>query len=86
MAAKRSAAARQELAGPACPPAAEHIWAWFLALDAGRGSSGFGPEPIGWAELEAFGRLQGVQMSALEAGWIRALDRAALAAAAEKKK
>lgn len=54
-------------------------------LDAGRGSSGFGANPLSWAEIEAFGRVHGVQMSGLEIGWLRALDAASIAAATEKK-
>jgi hypothetical protein len=53
-------------------------------LDAGRSSSGFGPNPISWIEIEAFFRLQGIKVSGTEAEWLRALDQAALASAAEK--
>jgi hypothetical protein len=38
--------AQAELAGPACPAGAEYLWGWFRALDAARGASGFGLNPI----------------------------------------
>lgn len=78
--------ARRELIGPACPPAAEYVWAWFRELDAARSSSGFGTNPLSFSELEAFARVHGIQMSGFEAEWLRALDAAALASAAEAQK
>lgn len=82
-AARRSAAAKAKLIGPPCPAAAEHIWGWFRALDAGRGGNGFGPNPLAWAELESFARVQGLRFTPFELELLRGLDHAWLTAQAK---
>lgn len=57
-----------------------------MRLHAARGGSGFGLNPIGWAELDAFARVNGVQFAPVETELLLALDRIALAASAKKGK
>lgn len=80
-----SRVAAQELQGPPCPNALEHVWGWFKALHAARGSSGFGLNPIGWAELDAFGRVNTLGLTPIETELLLALDRVALEQSAAKK-
>jgi hypothetical protein len=55
----------------------------FVALDAGRGSNGFGPNPLAHAEIDAYRRLHDIDLTPFELGCLRALDRERLKAAAE---
>lgn len=64
---------------PPLPAAAQRLWGWFAELDAARGSNGWGPNPIGWAELAAWQQLAGVQLTPWEAETLRTLDRVRLA-------
>lgn len=69
--------ARRELSeGPALPAACAYVWTWFLELHAARGSNGYGPNPIGFVELEAWARLTGRQPTPWEIAALRALDAA----------
>lgn len=68
-----------------CPEPAEHVWRWFLELRRRRSGSGFGANPISYAELEAWARLSGTRPSALEVGWIMDLDDAVMEATAAAK-
>jgi hypothetical protein len=43
-------------------------------MAARRGSSGFGPLPIGWDEIDAFCRLTGTRLAPWEVEFIEALD------------
>ena len=76
---------QKELVGPPCPAAAEHIWAWYRELDSGRTSSGLGPNPVTWLDMDAFFRPQGIELRDYEREWLRALDRDAMRAASETK-
>lgn len=80
-----SRVAAQELQGPPCPEALEHVWEWFKALHAARGGSGFGLNPIGWGELDAFARMKGLRFTPFETEVLLALDRLALSEAVAKK-
>jgi len=73
-----------ELNGPDLPTDGSHIWAWFLELSAGRGSNGFGPNPISWPDLLAWTALTGTLTRPVEIDAIMALDRVWLSAQAEK--
>lgn len=64
-----------ELDLPPLPAAGVAVWEWFKALDAARGSNGWGPNPISWADLVAWQQLAGVQLTPWEAETLRALDR-----------
>lgn len=71
-----SSAAQAELdaVAAAAPGAGRYLWEWFLELHAARGSTGFGPAPIGWQDIDAWARLTGRKPSALEVVALRALD------------
>lgn len=85
-----SAAAQAELdqAAQANAGHAKHVWEWFLELHAARSGSGFGPNPIGYADIDAWARLSRRRLAAWEVAAIRAMDQAYLevqgAAHAEK--
>ncbi len=68
------------LDGPELPADGTHIWVWFLELSAGRGSNGFGPNPISWLDLLAWTLLMGTIIRPPEIEAIMALDRVWLAA------
>ncbi len=71
-----------DLDGPELPADGSHIWQWFLELSAGRGSNGFGPDPISWLDLLAWMALTGTITRPAEIDAIMALDRAWLVARA----
>lgn len=73
-AAKTSAAARAELAGPAFPDAAKFLWDAFLELHDARTYHEHGPNPIGYADIEAWSRLTRQPVRAWEVELLRALD------------
>jgi hypothetical protein len=72
-----------ELAGPPMPPGMAYLFDWFLELDVARGSSGFGPNPIGYGEMEAWSRLTGRLLLPWEVVTLRHLDSARLNVFAE---
>jgi len=74
------------LEGPECPDVLRHLMEWFLELSSARGSSGFGINPIGYPDIEAWSRLTGARPSPYEVECLLALDRAFLQARAEKTK
>ncbi|NAZ37146.1 hypothetical protein [Rubellimicrobium sp. CFH 75288] len=65
--------------GPEPPPEAVHIWNAFMALHLARSASDLGPNPLGWAEIDAWCRLTRTRLDPWEAEAIRALDDAYLA-------
>lgn len=75
-AARHSAAARAELAGPEFPEAGAYVWTWFCELLEARKFSEHGPQPIGHADIQAWAELTRRSPSAWELGWLRELDRA----------
>lgn len=75
VAARGHAAAKAELAGPELPPMGAYVWTWFLELHAARGSSGFGPLPIGYGEIAAWAALTGRAPLPWEIELLTALDR-----------
>jgi hypothetical protein len=72
-----------DLDGPELPGDGSHIWYWFMDLSAGRGSNGFGPNPISWLDLLAWATLTGQIARPAEIEAIMALDRVWLAAQAK---
>jgi hypothetical protein len=85
-----SVQAQLELVGDGLdlPVQAEHVWRWYGELAAGRGSNGWGPDPITWADLGAWQRLTGAQPDPVELSWLLRLDQAwlkAFAAASREK-
>lgn len=66
----------EELFGPECPEVARHIWNWWTELHRGRSSNGFGPNPIGAADIAAWERLSLTRLSAMEVDWLFEIDSA----------
>jgi hypothetical protein len=88
-------AARQGHAGSAAklaaatmaPPAAvAHLWHWWLDLHQGRRTGGFGPEPLGWSDIDAWARLCCTAPRVDEVRAIMRIDAAWLSALAERRK
>lgn len=80
-----SPVARAELAGPELPVELAHVWGWFLELHLARGSSGFGPAPIGYGEINAWAALKRLRPVLLEMECLVALDQLWLAPIKPKK-
>ena len=59
-----------------------HVWEWFLELSAGRGSNGFGPNPISWLDLLPWTTMTGTITRPAEIEAILAVDRVWLVASA----
>lgn len=68
------------------PAQCEHVWVWFGELAAARGSNGWGPNPITWADLAAWQRLTGARPTPREVEWILRLDHAWLKSVADAQK
>lgn len=73
-----------ELDIPELPECVTGLWSAFLALNAARGSSGFGPMPIGFSDLRDYAEIIGWPISAWEADTVMEMDRAALSTLAAK--
>jgi hypothetical protein len=72
-------------ADDAFPPyEVEHLWHWFCDLSAVRTGSGFGANPIGYGEIEAWARLTGNDPTPWEVSVLRRMDIAALEKFAKK--
>ncbi|QUS39067.1 hypothetical protein RPMA_09645 [Tardiphaga alba] len=69
---------------PDVPFAGERVWSIFLALNAARTGSGFGPNPITHPEIDAWSRLYREPVWPFELDIIRALDGAFLKASLQK--
>lgn len=70
-----NAVAQAELdALPAVPEAGDYLWEWFLELHLARASSGFGANPIGYADISAWSELTRRQLRPWEVLAIRAID------------
>ncbi len=72
------------LDGPPIPADGEHVWLWFLDLNAARGSNGFGPNPISYPDLAAWVAMTGIIVMPSEVAALMALDREYLAEQAKK--
>ncbi len=60
------------------PRVVRHVMGWFWELNSGRSSSGFGPNPISYAEISAWGSLTGTILRPPEIRILRAIDGAFL--------
>ena len=56
------------------PDALRYVWDWFVDLSNGRGSSGFGPNPLSWPDYDAWCRMMGIQLEKWEFAALRRLD------------
>jgi hypothetical protein len=52
-----------------------HLWDWFVELSAGRGSNGWGPNPISYPDIAAWAGLTGVAIRVSEVRALIWLDR-----------
>ena len=68
-----------------CPKELEHVWIWFLELTAARGSNGFGPNPISYAELQAWSLLTKQNPTPWEISLLKRLDKHYLIIMAKEK-
>ena len=58
------------------PPGGSLVWGWFMDLNATRTWHQNGPNPITYADIEAYGRLHRWGMSAHHVAILRAMDAA----------
>lgn len=59
---------------PELPWAGRRVWTIFLDLHETRGSNGFGPSPISYAEIEGYSRMKREPIRPFEVEIIRRLD------------
>lgn len=81
-AAKRQGAAVTD--APDIPSEMVYLWEHYRNLSRSRGGNGFGPNPIGWPDIEAYDRLTRSYLEVWEVKAIRAMDDLFLATMAEK--
>lgn len=70
---------------PTLPNGCELLWRAFLQLHGRRASSGFGPTPILYSEIDAYQRVTGHGLAAWEIGAILAADDAYFASMPKPK-
>lgn len=70
---------RRELEGPALPAELGYLWDWFLSLHIARRYNEAGPQPIGYAEIDAWARLTRTPIAPWEVEALRSLDMTWLA-------
>lgn len=70
--------------GPELPMAGRRAWDIFIQLSGARGSTGSGPAPIAFSEIESWSRLRREPVRSFELDMLRALDSAFLRAASER--
>lgn len=61
-----------------------YLWELFFEITSARGANGFGLNPLGWHDLEAWQRVAGERLTSFERGTLLALDRLYLNDAAEE--
>lgn len=71
---------------PPLPTGCMALWRDFMALHSNRGSNGFGPERIGFGEIDAYQRLHGMRFAGWELEAIRRADAAYIAEYASQAK
>lgn len=70
--------------GLAVPWAGKRIWSIFVDLSAARGSNGWGPNPIGFAEIDAWSRLNREPVRPWELAILKAMDTAYMESANQR--
>jgi hypothetical protein len=63
------------LDGPEVPLQTAHVLGWFYEISQGRTGTGFGPNPLTWAGIEAWMRLTGTVVHPWEIRLLKGLDR-----------
>lgn len=77
--AERTGRTVREIHGaPDLPDGCSMLWRDFIAMHGARGSTGFGPMRITWADLDAFQRVMGIRLAPWELEAIRRADGAYL--------
>lgn len=61
---------------PEIPEGFEVVWNWFWELHQGRGHTGFGPLPLGFADMAAWAAISGIELSPWLASALRSMDLA----------
>ena len=69
---------------PKMPTSLNHLWAYFLELHRRRKSNGFGPVPLQYVDIEAWGRLTRIKLDLWELQAILEADDAYLIVSANK--
>lgn len=82
----RRAELEEELAGAPFPAELFYLWRIYNRLRRHQGSSGFGPLPIGWPEIDAFIRNSKFALAPWEIEVIEDLDDLFLKAQAESQR
>jgi hypothetical protein len=72
------------LAGP--PNGTESVWLAFKEMNRTRGNNGYGPSPISWEAIAAYGSLLSVSFNPWEIELIGELDQLAMQFFASRKK
>jgi hypothetical protein len=62
------------------------VWEWYVALSNTRGSSGFGPNPIGWRDIEAWSAVTGIHPAPFEVECLMEIECAYLEAITNGRK
>lgn len=56
------------------PPQAAHVFGWFLELNQGRKSNGFGLDPLGWGDIRDWSDLTATPLRPHEVRLLKRLD------------
>jgi hypothetical protein len=72
------------LDGPAIPKRLAYLWEWFQELESARTGTGFGPNPITFAEIKAWSELTGRSPRPHEIRVLKSLDLLRLKVWSEK--
>lgn len=70
---------------PDIPIGCEGLWGDFLSLSMARGSNGFGPSRITWADIDAYQRVHHIRFMGWEIEALRRIDSAFMSQAAKRK-
>ena len=62
------------LDGPEIPPQAAHVFGWFIELNQGRRSNGFGLDPLGWGDIRDWSALTATELRPYEVRLLKRLD------------
>lgn len=80
----KKARMEEELRIPPLPLAIEYLWDTYLRLRRRISSSGFGPSPIGWADIGWFVEVTGFRLQSWEVELLEEIDNMYLAQAMKK--
>ena len=82
---KLSGIHRPELDLPEVPPGCDNVMRIFSELSSQRGTTGYGPARISFADIEAYARMFAIVFTPWEIGTIIALDQAFMTKYAEQQ-